>query len=206
VHRLQQVTGSPGRRLAPAEQEVPVLPVQRPAACLGDCLADSTAQELMPETEYVPGGGHDPGRHRLVHLGQQRGRGHAEHLGHVVKPECGFEHRGGLDQLLRSPAEALKPLPRHAVHSPWQPAWHQRGALLTEPHAVLVAQAADQLGQQQRVPGGLGRQRHQTLIRRYAKPVREQRRYRVISKRRHADADRAVRLQDVEQVLRVILL
>src|SRR5580692_5598041 len=69
--------GSPIRGLG-AEEEMPVLPVQRRPASLRDHVANGATQELLAETEHALGGGRDPGGHRLLDDGQQRGRGFTE--------------------------------------------------------------------------------------------------------------------------------
>ena len=158
---LEQVTGGPGRGFAPAEQDLAVLAVQRLAGRPRDHLADGAAQQLVAEGERVVGGGHDPGVHRLLDRGQQRGRGFAEHLGRVFQPERRAQHRRRHQQVPGLLAEAIEPPLRDAVDPLRQPGRHQHGAAAGDLHGVIVAQAADQLGQQRGVPGGAASQGQQ---------------------------------------------
>ena len=59
--------------------------------------------------------------------------------------------------------EAIKPPLRDTVHPPRQLGGNQDGAAAGDPDGFIVAQAADQLGEQRRVPGGATGQGQQAL-------------------------------------------
>ena len=202
---LKQVTGCQRCGFAPAEQDLAVLPVQRLARWPRDHVGDRTAQQFVPERERVVGGGHDPGVHRLLESGQQHGRRFAQHLRRVLQPERRAEHRRGHQQVPGPLAEAIKPPLRDTVHPPRQPGGNQDSAAASDPDGFIVAQAADQLGEQCGVPGGTASQGQQRLVRRRAERAGEQRRHRVIIERPQGDTGGAILLQEVKEVFRVML-
>jgi hypothetical protein len=107
--------------------------------------------------------------------------------------------------VLSRPAEAVEPGARHPVQALGQPVRRQHGHAVRGPHGVIVVQAADQLDEQSRVPGRLGRQRQQARVRGSAERVGQQRRRLVAGERRQPQPDGAVILKHVEQPLRVRL-
>ena len=141
---MQQVSGGLHRLFAPAEEQVPVLPVQCGAPGLRDQVVNRAAQQRLPEAEHVPDGGHDPGGHRLLDDRQERGRAFADHLGRVFVPEGGAEDRGRHQQVLRWLAQAVEPLARHPVYALRQSARRKDGSAPLGSDGVIVAQAGDQ--------------------------------------------------------------
>ena len=129
----------------------------------------------------------------------------AQHLRRVLQPERRAEHRRGHQQVPGPLAEAIKPPLRDTVHPPRQPGGNQDGAAAGDPDGFIVAQAADQLGEQCGVAGGTASQGQQRLVRRRAERVGEQRRHRVIIERPQGDTGGAILLQEVEEVFRVML-
>ena len=199
---LDQVTGGPDRRFAPAEQDLAVLAVQRLAGRPWNQLAGGAAQQRVAECELVSGGGHDRGVHRLLDFGQQPGRGLAEHLGRVFQPERRAQHRRRHQQLPGPLAEAIEPPLREPVDPLRQPGRQQHGASAGHLHSMILAQAADQLGHERGVPGGVSGQVGQGLVRRCTERVGEHGRYRVLIQRAQREPGGTVLLQLTEQVLR----
>jgi hypothetical protein len=66
THGVQQVTGGLHRPIAPAEQQLPVLPVQGRPSGRRDQVVDGATQQRVAEAAHVPGDGHDLGRHGLL--------------------------------------------------------------------------------------------------------------------------------------------
>jgi hypothetical protein len=151
---LDQMTCGHGRRLAPAQQDLAVLTVQRVARRPRDHVTDNSAQERVPEREHVLGGGHDPCAHRLLDRRQQRGRRFAEHLGRVFQPERGTQNGCGHQHVPGPFAEAVEPLLPDTMHPPGKLRGNQHGTAVGELHGVVVAQPMDQLGEQRGIPGG----------------------------------------------------
>ena len=202
---LQQVTGGERCGFAAAEQDLAVLAMQRLPRWPGDHLADSAAQQFVPERERVVGGGHDPGVHRLLDRGQQPGRRFAEHLRRVLQPERRAEHRRGHQQVPGLLAEAIKPPLCDPVHPLRQPGGNQDGAAAGDPDGFIVAQAADQLGKQRRVPGGTTGQVHQGLVGRCAERLNKHCRYRILIQRGQGDPGGTILLQEAKEVFGVML-
>ena len=202
---LQQVTGGQRRGFATAEQDLAVLAMQRLARWPRDHVADSAAQQFVPERERVAGGGHDPGVHRLLDPGQQRGRRFAEHFGRVLQPERRAQHGRGHQQVPGLLAESIKPPLRDPVHPPRQLGRNQDGPAAADPDGVIVTQAADQLGEQRRVPGGATGQVGQGLIGRCAERVNEHGRHRIAIQRGQGDPGGTILLQEAKQVFQVMV-
>ena len=179
--------------------------MQRLAGRPRDHVADSAAQQLVAEGERIVGDGNDRGVHRLLHRGQQHGRGLAEHLGRVFQPERRAEHRRRHQQLPGLLAEAIEPPLRQAVNPLRQPGRRQHRASAGDLHGVIVAQATDQLGQKRGIPGGAAGQVRQGLVRWCAERVGEHGRHRVLPQRGQGDPGGTVLLQQAEQVVHVPL-
>ena len=201
MRALEQVAGRPVRRLAPGEQDLAVLAVQRVAGRPGDHLADRPAQQRVAERERVVRDGHEGGVHRLLDRGQQRGRGLAEHLGRVIQPERRVQHRRRHQQVPGPPAQAVEPPLREAVHPPRQPGRGRHGAPAGDLYRVVVAQAADEPGHQRGVPRGAAGQVGQGLAGRRAERVGEHAPHRVLIQRGQGDPGGAVLLQQAEHVV-----
>jgi hypothetical protein len=80
-------------------------------------------------------------------------------------------------------AETIEPPLRQAVNALRQPGRGQHRASAGDPHGVIVAQAADQLGHERGVAGGAAGQVRQGLVRRCAEGVSEHGRHRVLVRR-----------------------
>ncbi len=169
--------------------------MQRLTRWARDHVANSAAQQVVPERECVFRGGDD----------QQHGWGFAEHLGRVLQPERGTQHRRRHQQLPGPRAELIKPPLHDTVNPLRQLSRTQHGTAAGDLHGALLAQAADQLGDQRGVPGGTTGQGQQGLVRWRAERVRDQGRHRVITKRGQHDTSSSVLLQQAEQVFRVVL-
>jgi hypothetical protein len=81
----------------------------------------------------------------------------------------------------------------------------QPGVAAGDPDGVVVTQATDQLGEQQRVPCGTRAQGQQVRAGRRAERVGEQTRHRVATERAQGDPGGAVPLQHAEQQSRVFV-
>ena len=202
---LQQMTGGQGCSFAAAEQDLAILAMQRPPRWPRDHLGDSAAEQFVPERERVVSGGHDPDVHRLLDRGQQPGRRLAQHLRRVLQPERRAEHRRGHQQVPDLLAEAIKPPLRDTAHPLRQLGGNQDGAVAGDPDGFIVAQAADQLGEQRRVPGGATGQVHQGLVGRYAERLNKHCRYRILIQRGQSDPGGTILLQETKEVFRVMV-
>jgi hypothetical protein len=202
---LEQVPGDQDRRFPAVQQDLAVLAVHRIARGPRDHVGHGACQQLVPERECVFSCGHEPGAHRFLDRGQQRGRGFAEHFGGVFQPERAAEHRRCHEQVPGLLAESFEAPLRDAVNPPRQPARSQHGTAAGDVHGVVVAQAVDQFGEQQGVPGGTAGQGQQARARRRAERVREQARHRIITQRGQGDPGGTVLLQKAEQVVHVLL-
>ena len=99
-------------------------------------------------------------------------------------------------------AEAIEPPLREPVDPLRQPGRQQHGASAGHLHSMILAQAADQLGHERGVPGGVSGQVGQGLVRRCTERVGEHGRYRVLIQRAQREPGGTVLLQLTEQVLR----
>jgi hypothetical protein len=205
VRGLEQVPGGERRRSAAAQQDLRVLAVQRLTGRLRDHLGDGAADKRVPEREGVVSCGHDPGAHRLLNHGQQRGRGLGEHVSGIFQPERRSEDGRDRQQVPGPAAEAFQPL-MDGSHDPLRRVrGDQHGVAAGDPDGVVVTQATDQLGEQQRVPCGPRAQGQQVRARRRAERVGEQARHRVAAERAQGDPGSAVPLQHAEQQFRVFV-
>ena len=137
MRRLEQVPGDEGRRFAAAQQDLAVLAMQRLMRWPRNHIANSAAQELVPEREGICSCGYESGPHHLLYHGQQRGRRFAEHLGRVLhQPERGSEHGRCHQQVPGRLSEVIEPPLRDLVNPLRQLSGNQHSAVIDDVHGV----------------------------------------------------------------------
>ena len=195
-----------GRRggSAALEHELAVLAVQRPPHRLGQHVGNGSPVKLVPERDRVRCRHQDPRLQCLLHLGQQRGGGQAEHVGHIVQRECPVQYGHGLQQMAGPWAQPVEPGPYGRPDPCGQIGGGQLGVAFEYAHALLVFEPFEQFDDHERIARGSLDQAQQSRIRRRGEPVGRQRGDGVVRERVKFDPGSAILLQEGEQPVRVV--